>query len=105
MPTTPVVAIIGDKTRSKARCHAHCTARGFFDLPLVTDMRIICGRNATGEETAAKRWAGPRQSKKISRAWRLPVFLLSGRNLVLPCVTRGAIASGFPPMLHCLSRT
>jgi len=58
MPATPGVAIIGDKTRSKARSHAHRTARGFFDLPLVTDMRIICGRNATGIEAAAKRRGG-----------------------------------------------
>jgi Oxidoreductase family, NAD-binding Rossmann fold len=56
MPATPGVAIIGDKTRSKARSHAHRTARGFFDLPLVADMRIICGRNAPGAEAAAKRW-------------------------------------------------
>jgi catechol-2,3-dioxygenase len=34
--------------------------------------------------------------KKITLAWRLPVFLLSGRNVVLPCVTRGTMATGFP---------
>ena len=65
MPTTPGVAIIGDKTRSKARSHAHRTARGFFDLSLVPDMRIICGRNATGKEAAAKHWGWADMKRKV----------------------------------------
>lgn len=56
MPATIGVAIIGYKTISKAHSHAYRTAPRFFDLPLVPDMRIICGRNATGVEAAAERW-------------------------------------------------
>jgi len=56
MPDTIGVAMIGYQFMGKAHSHAYRAATRFFDLPLVPDLRIICGRNAAGAAATAARW-------------------------------------------------
>lgn len=80
MLATPDVAIIGyDKARSKTRSHAHRTARGFFELPLVADMCIYEPCNYTALFIAVAVFALPGalsiQPMKEVRCWPLFSFI------------------------------
>jgi len=56
MADTIGVGMIGYRFMGKAHSHAYRTAMRFFDLPLVPELRVICGRDAAGVAAMAARW-------------------------------------------------
>jgi predicted dehydrogenase len=56
MPDTIGVGLIGYRFMGKAHSHAYRAAMRFFDLPLMPDLRVICGRDAAGVAAMAARW-------------------------------------------------